>query len=75
MGWKLTGNTSGVDLEVDTTFKAARVSIRPAEVTGWCSVGAQSGLLTGATANSAWVVDSSRLRLSPPRSAWIMGRW
>ena len=37
-------------LSIDATFKAARVSIRPAEVLGWYSVGAKSGALTGVAA-------------------------
>lgn len=53
MGWKLTGGASGVDADVDTTFKALRVSVRPAEVSGWFSIGAQSGNLTTAAAAGA----------------------
>lgn len=53
MGWKLTGGNSGVDVDVDTTFKAMRVSLRPAEVTGWNSIGAQSGAVTTAAAAGA----------------------
>lgn len=44
---------SGVVPEVDTTFRANRTTIRPQEILGWLSVGAQSGALTGAAANSA----------------------
>lgn len=43
--------TTGNGLEIDNTFRAARVSIRPPEVLGWQSVGAQSGALTGVAAN------------------------
>lgn len=43
----------GVVPEVDTTFRANRITIRPQEILGWLSVGAQSGALTGAAANSA----------------------
>jgi hypothetical protein len=39
--------------DVDATFKSLRVSIRPAENTGWFSLGAQTGLITGLAANSA----------------------
>jgi hypothetical protein len=39
--------------DVDATFKALRVSIRPAETLGWNSIGAQTGLITGLAANSA----------------------
>lgn len=52
MGWKLTG-AGGVDVEVDATFKALRISVRPMEVTGWLSIGAQTGLLTTAAAAGA----------------------
>jgi hypothetical protein len=47
---------SGVDatlLTVDPAFKAARISPRPMESLAWLSVGARSGALTGAAANSA----------------------
>lgn len=44
---------SGVVDEVDATMRARRVSIRPHEVLTWLSVGASSGALTGAAANSA----------------------
>ena len=53
MGWKLTGGASGIDADVDTTFKALRVSIRPAEVSGWFSVGARSGAATAVAAAGA----------------------
>lgn len=38
---------------VDPKFDAARVSLRPAEVTGWVSIGAKSGLVTGLAAGGA----------------------
>lgn len=55
MSWlfKVLGAGGVNQLEVDAAFKAARVSLRPPEVTGWFGLGAQSGLLTGAAANSA----------------------
>jgi len=53
MGWKLTGNTSNIDAEVDTTFKSLRVTIRPQEVTGWFSVGTKTGSVTTLAANGA----------------------
>lgn len=53
MGWKLTGGASGIDADVDTTFKALRISIRPAEVSGWYSVGARSGAATTVAAAGA----------------------
>jgi hypothetical protein len=37
-------------LAVDATFKAARATLRPAEVIGWYSFGATSGLLTAVAA-------------------------
>lgn len=48
-----TQGTTGNVMEVDTVFKAARMSLRPAEVLGWYSIGAQSGLITGVAANGA----------------------
>ena len=48
-----TQGTTGNIMEVDTTFKAARMTLRPAEVLGWHSIGAQSGLVTGVAANGA----------------------
>jgi hypothetical protein len=53
MGWKLTGSTSGIDAEVDATFKALRVSLRPMEVTAWLSIGQASALVTGVAAGGA----------------------
>lgn len=44
---------AGVVMEVDPTFKASRTSIRPMECLAWVPVGARSGALTGAVANSA----------------------
>ena len=46
-------STGTVTSEVDATMKALRASIRPAEVTAWLSVGARSGAVTVAAANSA----------------------
>lgn len=37
--------------DVDSTFKALRVSVRPAEVLNWNSWGGNSGALTGVAAN------------------------
>lgn len=41
---------SGAIQEVDSTFKSARVSLRPAEVINWQSIGGVSGALTGVAA-------------------------
>ena len=41
---------SGVVDEVDTTFRARRITIRPPEVINWNSIGGISGLLTGVAA-------------------------
>lgn len=41
---------SGVVDEVDTTFRARRISIRPPEVINWNSISGVSGLLTGVAA-------------------------
>lgn len=46
-----TQGTTGNVMEVDTSFKSARVSIRPPESLAWLSVGAQSGAVTGIAAN------------------------
>ena len=45
-----TQGTTGNVMEVDTTFKAARMSVRPQEVLGWNSIGSQTGNLTGLAA-------------------------
>lgn len=50
MSWKLSGS-SNVDVEVDTYFKAMRVSLRPVEVKSWQSYGLQTGLVSGLAAN------------------------
>lgn len=42
-----------VTSEVDATMKALRATIRPQEVSAWLSIGARSGALTGAAANTA----------------------
>ena len=47
------GGTSAALQEVDSTFKAGRVTIRPAESLAWHSVGARSGAVTTATATGA----------------------
>ena len=55
MAIQLAGNTVANIQEVDATFKAARISIRPAEVINWNSQGGVSGLLTGvAAAGPVW---------------------
>ncbi len=50
MAIQLIGTGAAVQ-EVDTAFKAARVSIRPVDVINWLSYGAASGALTGVAAN------------------------
>lgn len=45
------GGTTGALQEVDSTFKAARTTLRPMEILAWNSVGATSGALTGVAAN------------------------
>lgn len=47
------GGTSGALAEVDATFKAQRVTIRPVELIGYHSIGGNSGALTGVAANGA----------------------
>lgn len=42
---------SGVVPEVDTTFRASRVTIRPVEMLGYYSIAGASGALTGVAAN------------------------
>jgi hypothetical protein len=50
MAIQVQGN-GGTTQEVDATFRAARVSIRPAEVIGYYTVSGASGALTGVAAN------------------------
>lgn len=45
-----TQGTTGNVMEVDTAFKAARISIRPVEVLGWNSLGASTGGLSAVAA-------------------------
>lgn len=45
------GGVSAALVEVDTTHKAARVTVRPTEALGWLSIAAKSGALTGVAAN------------------------
>lgn len=45
-----TQGTTGNVMEVDTAFKAARMSLRPPEVLGWYSIGASTGGLSGVVA-------------------------
>lgn len=47
------GGISGNLAEVDATFKSQRSTLRPMEVLGWYSVGARSGALTVAGADTA----------------------
>lgn len=44
---------AGVLDEVDTTFRARRLTIRPGELLGWHSIGATSGLLVGVTGGAS----------------------
>lgn len=54
MAIQVQGN-GGTTQEVDATFRAARVSLRPAEVIGYYSVAGASGALTGvAAAGPVW---------------------
>jgi len=50
MAIQIQGN-GGTTQEVDATFRAARVSLRPAEVIGYYSVAGASGSLTGVAAS------------------------
>jgi len=50
MAIQVQGN-GGTTQEFDATFRAARVSLRPAEVIGYYSVSGASGALTGVAAN------------------------
>lgn len=52
MAIQVQGN-GGTTQEVDATFRAARVTLRPAEVIGYYSVSGASGALTGVAANGA----------------------
>jgi len=49
MAIQLQGN-GGTVAEVDSTFRAARITIRPQEVINWNSIAGTSGLLTGVAA-------------------------
>jgi len=54
MAIQIQGN-GGTTQEVDATFRAARVSLRPAEVIGYYTVSGASGALTGvAAAGPVW---------------------
>ncbi len=44
--------TTGNGLEIDSGFRAARASLRPAEAGGWCSLGAQAAALATTAANA-----------------------
>ncbi len=48
-----TQGTTGNVMEVDTSFKAARATLRPAESLAWHSIGASTGLITGIAAGAA----------------------
>lgn len=47
------GGVSGNLAEVDTYFLAQRSTLRPMQCTGWFNLGARSGALTAAAANTA----------------------
>jgi len=51
MGFAIQSADGSIVAELDTTFKALKVAIRPVEVTGWWSVAAKSGAATGIAAN------------------------
>lgn len=64
MAIQLIGGTSGIVQDVDTTFKAARITIRPQEVINWQSQGGVSGLLTGvAAAGPVWSMRNTGANL------------
>lgn len=46
MGFPLSDGTLAGDAKVDSYFQALRVSLRPTQVLGWYSLGAQTGPLT-----------------------------
>lgn len=46
MGFPLSDGTLAGDAKIDAYFQALRTTLRPMQVLGWYSVGAQSGLLT-----------------------------
>jgi hypothetical protein len=46
-------NNANAITGVDSTHKALRASIRPVEVLGWQSIGAQTGLITGIAAGGS----------------------
>lgn len=53
MAIQLLGQDGSTVAGADSTMMALRTTLRPMEVTSWLSVGAVSGNLTGAAANSA----------------------
>ena len=53
MGWMITGSVSGVDAEVDATFKALRVTLRPAQCLSYSGFGIVSGAITALAAGGA----------------------
>lgn len=53
MAIQLLGQDGTTVIAADATFKAQRVTLRPAEVLGWYSVGAKSGAATGVAANGS----------------------
>ena len=58
------GGGAGTALLVDPTFAAARVTVRPQEVLGWCSIGAATGLMTGLAAGTP-VFSFRNLSINP----------
>lgn len=63
MAIQLAGETGTVQ-EVDATFKAARVTLRPGQFIGYYSVSGASGLLTGvAAAGPVWSIRNTGANL------------
>ena len=53
MGFPISDGASAGDVKVDAYFQALRTTLRPMQVLGWYSIGAQSGALTLAAAAGA----------------------
>lgn len=53
MAIQILGQDGATVQKIDASFGASRVALRPAEVTSWLSIGAQSGNLSALAANTA----------------------
>jgi hypothetical protein len=71
MAIQIQGN-GGTTQEVDATFRAARVTIRPPEVIGWYGFGGASGAMTGvAAAGPVFSMRNTGTNLLMVRRVWV----